>query len=114
MFHGRCSLHPFSEHFPFQQVRNYTVDGHGSVGARHAESRLLERPVTIGIDNIIDVTGDATDHLNVGLAQKIEKGVAHRPADDDSDADPVQLPRAFKKGSALHRNRLASHYRFVA
>lgn len=90
------------------------MDEPGSVGARHAKSRLLERPVTIGIDNIIDVTSDATDHLDVGLAQKIEKGVAHRPADDAPDPEFVQLPRAFKKGSALHRDRLASHYRFVA
>lgn len=90
------------------------MEGHGSVGARHAESRLLERPVTIGIDNIIDVTSDATDHLDVGLAQKIEKSVAHRPAYDAPDSEFVQLPRAFKKGSALHRDRLASHYRFVA
>ena len=90
------------------------MDEHGSVGARHAESRLLESPITIGIDKIIDVTSDATDHLDVGLAQKIEKGVANRPADDAPDPEFVQLPRTFKKGYALHRDRLASHYRFVA
>ncbi len=46
--------------------------------------------------------------------QEIEKGVAHRPADDDPDAEPDQFPRAFENGSALHWDRSADGCLFPA
>lgn len=74
-------------------------------GPRHPEPGMAQRPVAIGRDHLINVSGNPADQIDTGFPQKIEECFAHRATDDNSDAQFFDFAGAFENGWAFYGDR---------
>ena len=68
----------------------------GLLKTGHAEPALLQRTIAESRYHFRDISGDATDQVNVGLPQQVVERLAHSTADDETDPQLFEFGHPFE------------------
>jgi hypothetical protein len=96
-------------HMPGGKVKVKNVPRRFEV-TRSPASGIVPGPTPPCLDHFLDIAGNPADQVDVHFFQEVEKSVADRTADDDSDPEFFDLAGALVYGIAFHRDGSADDF----